>query len=153
MQAQDILRYLPHRYPMLLIDQVTVIGEDRATGIKQLTENEWFFQWQTEDPKFPASLLMESMGQAGAAAILARPENEGKLLFLAGMDNVEIGELAGPGQTLEMEAHLLRYRGDSGRVRVTCRSLDAQVATAEFTFFLGSQEVQASSAKQELPPD
>ena len=140
MDAQEILRYLPHRYPMLLIDQVTVASETSATGIKQLTNNEWYFQCQQdEDPRFPASLLMESMGQAGAAAILARPENEGKLLFLAGMDNVDIRELPGPGETLEMEANLLRYRGDSGRTRVTCCSDGRNVATAEFTFFLGFQ--------------
>ena len=139
MDAQDILRYLPHRYPMLLIDRVNVVAEDSATGVKQLTHNEWFFNCQDDDaPEFPASLLMESMGQAGAAAILARPENEGKLLFLAGMDNVDIGDLPGPGETLDMEAKLLRYRGDSGRTRVTCISDGRLVATAEFTFFLGS---------------
>lgn len=138
MQAQEILRYLPHRYPMLLIDRVEPDGEERATGVKQLTENEWYFQGHFPGrPEMPASILLESMGQAGAAAILARPENEGKLLFLAGVDNVEIDRNPLPGETLHMEAQLLRFRGDSGRTSVTCSSDGVSVARAEFTFVLG----------------
>ena len=141
MKIQDILRYLPHRYPMLLIDTVETIQADHARGTKQLTENEWFFQGHFPGhPEMPSSLLLESMGQAGAAAILARPENEGKLLFLAGVDNVDIVRNPGPGETLEMEARLLRFRGDSGRTMVTCISDGAKVSQAEFTFVLGPQE-------------
>ena len=141
MQSQDILRYLPHRYPLLFIDTVDTLQEDLAMGIKQLTENEWYFQGHFPGrPEMPVSLLLESMGQTGAAAIMARPENDGKILFLAGIDNVDIVRSPVPGETLEMEARLLRFRGDSGRTLVTCRSEGTVVSQAQFTFVLGHQE-------------
>jgi 3-hydroxyacyl-[acyl-carrier-protein] dehydratase len=138
MDIRQILQNLPHRYPLLLVDRLLEMDPDRARGIKQLSVNEWFFQGHFPDaPEMPCSLLLESMGQIGAAAILARPENKGKLLFLAGMDNVEIEREAYPGQTLTMNARLLRYRsGESGRTEVTCVADDVKLARAEYTFVL-----------------
>ena len=68
----------------LLIDRLTDVHEDRATGVKQLSQNEWFFQGHFgEEPEMPVSLLLESMGQTGADAILSRPENQGKVATFA----------------------------------------------------------------------
>jgi 3-hydroxyacyl-[acyl-carrier-protein] dehydratase len=137
MQAAEILDYLPHRHPMLLIDRLVEVGSEQATGIKQLSQNEWFFQGHFGDqPEMPVSLLLESMGQAGAAAILSRPENQGKLLFLAGLDAVEVSEAPQPGQTLNYHCHLLRFRGQSGKTKVVATTTSGQIATAEYTFVL-----------------
>lgn len=137
METREILNYLPHRDPMLLIDRIINISENRATGIKQLTQNEWFFQEHFhDDPEMPISLLLESMGQTGAAAILSRPESQGKLLFLAGMDLVEIQRAPNPGQSLRHECQLLRFRGQSGKTQVSCYCGDERIAFAEYTFVL-----------------
>ena len=140
MDIRQILHHMPHRYPLLLIDRLLEMESESAQGLKQLSVNEWFFQGHFPDaPEMPCSLLLESMGQVGAAAILARPENKGKLLFLAGMDNVEIQREAYPGQTLMMNAKLLRYRGDSGRTEVTCLVDGSVLARAEYTFVLTAE--------------
>jgi len=140
MDIQAIMEHLPHRYPMLLVDRLTSTEEKTAQGLKQLSNNEWIFEGHFPgDPQMPAGLLLEAMGQVGAAAILARPENHGLLLFLAGMDNVSIEVTARPGDTLTMDAELLRYRGNSGRTRVVCTCEGRQVATAEYTFVLGAE--------------
>lgn len=140
MDIQEIMEHLPHRYPLLMIDKLTAVEEKTAQGLKQLSHNEWFFEGHfPDDPQMPAGLLLEAMGQVGAAAILARPENKGLLLFLAGMDNVCLELVVRPGDTLTMDAELLRYRGNSGRTRVVCLCEGRQVATAEYTFVLGAE--------------
>ena len=137
MEINDIMNALPHRYPMLLLDRIVDTQENRASGIKQLSNNEWYFQGHfPHDPKMPAGLLLESMGQVGAAAILARPENQGKYLFLAGLDNVEVHQLPAPGRSLRMDAELLRFRGDSGRTQVICYDAETVIAKADYTFVL-----------------
>lgn len=140
MEMREILCNLPHRYPLLMVDRLLEMEGDTAKGLKQLSINEWFFQGHFPDePELPASLLLESMGQAGAAAVLARPENRGKLLFLVGIDNVEIHREAFPGQTLTMDARFLRNRGDSGRTEVICKVDQQPLAKAEYTFVLSAE--------------
>ena len=137
MDTTEILNCIPHRHPILLIDRLTDISGDRATGIKQLSQNEWFFQGHFgDDPEMPISLLLESMGQTGAAAILSRPENHGKLLFLAALDQVSVDQAPTPGQTLRYECQLLRFRGQSGKTQVSCYSGEDRIAFAEYTFVL-----------------
>lgn len=137
METREILQCLPHRHPLLLIDRLTEVDADRAVGIKQLSQNEWFFQGHFNDQmEMPISLLLESMGQTGAAAILGRPENQGRLLFLAGMDQVSVSEAPRPGSTLRYECQLLRFRGQSGKTQVSCFLGDRCIASAEYTFVL-----------------
>jgi len=125
---------------MLLIDRVTELSQDRATGLKQLSQNEWFFQGHFGDePEMPISLLLESMGQTGAAAILNRPENHGKLLFLAGLDQVSVEKAPTPGQSLRYECQLLRFRGQSGKTQVSCYTGEERIAFAEYTFVLSER--------------
>ena len=131
---------------MLLIDRLTDVSGDRATGIKQLSQNEWFFQGHFgDDPEMPISLLLESMGQTGAAAILSRPENHGKLLFLAGLDQVCVDRAPVPGQTLRYECQLLRFRGQSGKTQVSCYTGDERIAFAEYTFVLSEAKDNEAS--------
>jgi len=137
MDTTEILTRIAHRHPMLLIDKLTEVIDDRATGIKQLSHNEWFFQGHFgDDPEMPISLLLESMGQTGAAAILSRPENHGKLLFLASLDQVNVERAPAPGQTLRYECQLLRFRGQAGKTQVSCYIGEERVAFAEYTFVL-----------------
>lgn len=148
MDTIDILNCLPHRHPLLLIDKLTDVSEDRAVGIKQLSQNEWFFQGHFgESPEMPVSLLLESMGQAGAAAILGRPENQGKLLFLAGLDQVQVDQAPQPGHSLRYECHLLRFRGQSGKTQVSCFLGEEKIACAEYTFVLSDRKENEAQSR------
>lgn len=147
METREIIQHLPHRYPLLLIDRLTDVESERATGVKQLSQNEWFFQGHFgEEPEMPVSLLLESMGQTGAAAILSRPENHGKLLFLAGLDQVTVEEAPGPGTSLRYECQLLRFRGQSGKTQVICYAGDRRIACAEYTFVLSDGEAAEAAS-------
>lgn len=86
----EIMEALPHRYPFLLVDRVIDIADDEITAIKNVTINEEFFQGHfPQYPVMPGVLIMEALAQAAGVLELSKPENKGKLVFYAGMDNVK----------------------------------------------------------------
>ncbi|MDE2639870.1 MAG: 3-hydroxyacyl-ACP dehydratase FabZ, partial [Chloroflexota bacterium] len=74
-----ILSVLPHRYPLLLVDRIEEMGEDRIVGIKNVTANEPFFQGHfPELPVMPGVLIIESMAQVGAVLLLTHGPKRGE---------------------------------------------------------------------------
>lgn len=141
LSIQQIMAYLPHRYPFLLIDKIVEReGVERAVGVKQLTCNEEFFQGHfPEHPEMPQSLMLEAMAQVGAAVILSEPSCAGKYILFGSLDNAEFGRPAEPGETLEIEARMLNFRKDTGKTRIVCRSAGEELASADFVFALTSE--------------
>ena len=138
MDIRQIMAALPHRYPFLMIDRINRIeGNDNAHGIKHLTLNEEFFNgYFPDDPQLPPTLLSETMAQIGAAAIMNKPENKGKYILFGALDNASFHRNARPGETLEIEAEMLRLRKDAGKTRIVCRVGDEEIARADFMFAL-----------------
>ncbi|MBI3927539.1 MAG: 3-hydroxyacyl-ACP dehydratase FabZ [Armatimonadetes bacterium] len=132
------MAYLPHRYPFLLIDRIVRRhAVDSAVGIKQLTENEAFFQGHFPgSPQMPHSLMLEAMAQVGAAIIMTTPRASGRYILFAGLDHAVFGRPAVPGETLEIEATMLNYRRDTGKTRIVCRVGEEELARADFMFAL-----------------
>src|SRR5262245_20520847 len=94
MDIEEIKRYLPHRYPFLLVDRITSIEQNRAIrGIKNVTINEPFFEGHFPGyPVMPAVLVIEALAQI--AAILAwkmegRSPADGSLIFFAAINNAK----------------------------------------------------------------
>ncbi len=141
---QQIMDYLPHRYPFLLIDRILETeGIDRAVGIKQLSLNEEFFQGHFPgQPEMPTSLMLEAMAQVGAAVILSQDHTRGKYILFGSLDNAEFGRAARPGDRLDIEANMLNLRKDTGKTRIVCRVGDQELARADFLFAL-SDEVES----------
>ena len=84
MNIQDILNYLPHRYPFLLVDKVQSVDTDKLVAIKNVTFNEPFFTGHFPDrPIMPGVLMIEAMAQLGGLLCLQPPIAEGK----AGQDD------------------------------------------------------------------
>ena len=107
---QDIMKYLPHRYPFLLIDRVESVSDDLTTAvvIKNITANEPQFQGHfPECPVMPGVLIIESMAQACAVLALARlteeQRNDGSLYFFAGIDNARFKKVVQPGDGIPSE--------------------------------------------------
>ena len=109
-EAVEIEKYLPHRYPFLLIDRVLsmeVEPEKKLTGIKNVTKNEPFFEGHFPgNPVMPGVLMIESMAQA--AAMLANLDAEiqgktGELYYLVKIDKARFSKTVVPGDQLILE--------------------------------------------------
>src|SRR6476659_9590847 len=90
LDINQIQAILPHRYPFLLIDRVVEMERrKKIVAIKNVTINEPFFTGHFPGfPIMPGVLIVEAMAQTGAVAVLGMPENEGKMAFFAGIDEV-----------------------------------------------------------------
>ncbi len=94
LDIHDILKILPHRYPMLLIDRVLELKrKKRIVAIKNVTVNEPFFCGHFPGlPIMPGVLIVEAMAQAGGALLLTEVEDRtGKLMVFTGIDRARFG--------------------------------------------------------------
>lgn len=134
---QQIQKILPHRFPMLLIDRVTKIEENKIYGIKNVTANEPFFTGHfPENPIMPGVLITECLAQLGCVLLLSKEENKGKLGVFTGIDKFKFRRQVTPGDTLNLEAELIVFRHGMGRAKV-CATVDGQMAAAgEISFAL-----------------
>lgn len=141
LNIDQIEALLPHRYPFLLVDKITACEPGQsARGVKCVTANEPFFQGHfPQKHVMPGVLLIEAMAQVGGVAILALPENKGKLAFLGRVHDARFKRQVVPGDVVEMECVLTKQRGPIGVG--TCKAtVDGQVAvTAEITFAIGQE--------------
>src|SRR5215210_8698048 len=116
LDVNEIRQILPHRYPMLLVDRIIELEPERIVGIKNVTANEPFFTGHFPGfPVMPGVLIIEAIAQVGAVAVLGMPENQGKLAFFAGLDEVRFKRQVVPGDTLRLEVTMTRVRGLIGQ--------------------------------------
>jgi len=115
MDIQQILDYLPHRYPFLLVDRVLEVnpGKD-IKAIKNVTFNEPFFTGHFPDqPVMPGVLILEALAQAGgvlAFESVKLPETHKALLYYAGIDNARFKRIVVPGDQLVLHANIIHVR-------------------------------------------
>lgn len=141
LDIDGILKILPHRYPMLLVDRVTeLIRTKRIVAIKNVTANEPFFSGHFPDhPIMPGVLVVEAIAQAGGVLLLTEfPDRAEKLLLFTGIERARFRRPVRPGDQLRIEVDVLVWRGTAGRMQgkafigdklaceaiVTCRLLD-----------------------------
>ena len=119
MDIRRIQRILPHRYPMLMVDRVLeIVGDTKATGIKNVTFNDVFFQGHYPGtPIMPGVLIVEAMAQLGGLLLSQKLEHTGKLAVLLSMDNVKMRHPVVPGDQLLLEAIAVRVKSRTGHVR------------------------------------
>ena len=130
----DILKILPHRYPMLLVDRVVEIEEGtRIVGIKNVTANEQFFQGHFPGaPVMPGVLIVEAMAQCSAVLILRGiPDRDEKLFLFGGVDKARFRRPVVPGDQLRMECVVLQRRSNTVKVKGTATVDGSVVAEAE----------------------
>lgn len=138
LEAADIMRIIPHRYPVLLIDRVIELEPGkRVVAIKNLTNNEPQFAGHFPGrPIMPGVLMVEALAQAGAVAVLSLPEYAGKLALFAGIDECRFKRTVVPGDTLRLEVTLEKLRGVFGR-GLAVATVDGEVAvTATISFVI-----------------
>jgi 3-hydroxyacyl-[acyl-carrier-protein] dehydratase len=137
LDINQIKDYLPHRYPMLMIDRIEdlILGES-AVGIKCVTGNEPFFlgHFPTK-PIMPGVFIVEAMGQT-AGVVVAKTmqlEKSGGLVYFMSMDGVRFRKLVEPGDVLRLCVKKDRSRNNVWRFKGEAYVKDSLVAEATFT--------------------
>ncbi len=132
----EIRDLIPHRYPFLLVDRIEEIEPGvRAVGLKNVTQNEPFFQGHFPDyPVMPGVLIIEAMAQVGAVGVMAGGEYRDRLALFAGIDGVRFRRQVLPGDVLRMEVEITRLKGKVGRGKGRATVDGERVCEAELMF-------------------
>lgn len=131
-----VMKYLPHRYPFLLIDRVThYISGESLTALKNVTVNEPFFPGHfPHRPIMPGVLILESMAQAtGILAIITADRflDDKSLYYFVGVDNARFKQPVIPGDQLIVEVKLLRTMRSLWKFSCEAKVENKLVASAE----------------------
>jgi 3-hydroxyacyl-[acyl-carrier-protein] dehydratase len=135
---QRVMQMIPHRQPFLMIDKVVdVVADARATGIKNLTINESFFQGHfPARPVMPGVLIIEAMAQTAAVMVVYTlgPQAAGKLVYFMTVHNARFRRPVFPGDVLHIHVNKQRNRGNvwkfEGRAEVRGQLMAEAVFTA-----------------------
>ena len=112
--AEQIMRFLPHRFPFLLVDRVLdVVPRTSIVAIKNVTCNEQFFQGHFPEWKImPGVLIIEAMAQAGAVLLFSSiPDPETKFVVLSKVDKAKFKRMVVPGDQLRLDVLWTRQKG------------------------------------------
>jgi 3-hydroxyacyl-[acyl-carrier-protein] dehydratase len=136
MSIHDILKYLPHRYPFLLVDRVLKceIGKS-VLAIKNVSFNEPFFQGHFPGaPVMPGVLILEALAQASGLLALSNPEwrpDDESLYLFVGIDKARFKRQVGPGDQLILDVRLKRHKRGYGVFEAVASVEDEVAASAE----------------------
>ena len=138
LDVNEVMRILPHRYPFLMVDRVIGFeGENKCTAVKSVTINEPFFQGHFPGhPVMPGVLQLEAMAQVASILMLRIPENAGKIGYFMSADEVKFRKPVVPGDTLLIEAEILKNRRNIGQARARCTVNGETVSEALLMFSL-----------------
>jgi UDP-3-O-[3-hydroxymyristoyl] N-acetylglucosamine deacetylase / 3-hydroxyacyl-[acyl-carrier-protein] dehydratase len=105
----DIMKILPHRQPMLLIDKIMELSGEHVIGVKNVTLNEEFFKGHFPDnPVMPGVMLIEAMAQCGGVLVLKTvPDPENYLTYFMKIDGVKFKQKVIPGDTVVFSLNLI----------------------------------------------
>lgn len=143
LEIEDIKAILPHRYPFLLVDRILELETDkRVVALKNVASDErYFIAGPGGRPVLPASILTEAMAQAGAVLILTKPENRSRLIYFMGIDRVRYRRPVTAGDSVLLEAEVLRLRAKMGSLKGVARVDGRVVCEGQMTFALAERPV------------
>jgi len=138
MDNLEVQQVLPHRYPFLMVDRVVGFeGDMQCTGVKQVTINEPYFQGHFPGhPIMPGVLQVEAMAQVASIVLLRQPENQGKIGYFMSADKIKFRKPVLPGDTLFIEAEILKIRRNIGYAKCRCVVNDEVTSEGELKFAL-----------------
>jgi 3-hydroxyacyl-[acyl-carrier-protein] dehydratase len=144
-QIRDIL---PHRYPMLLVDRIVELADDRIVGIKCITHNESFFQGHFPGfPVMPGVLIVEALAQTAGVLVLKHIEDRHrKLVLLASITSAKFRRPVVPGDTLRLEMAVLKRKASVAVMAGQATVDGLVVAEAEMMCKLADKDEAAAIA-------
>lgn len=133
---REILKYLPHRYPFLMVDRVTDFVENESlTAYKNITFNEPIFTGHfPQSPIFPGVLILEALAQASALLAfksLGGYPSERTLYLLVGIDKARFKRQVIPGDQLVFNVNVLKEKRGIWRFEASAKVDDVLACSAE----------------------
>ena len=131
LSIHEILEYLPHRQPFLLVDRVLEYEPHKSIkAIKNITINEPFFTGHfPQRPVMPGVLILEALAQASGVLVFKSHEqkpSDGFLYYFAGIDNARFKRVVEPGDQLVLEAVVEKNKRDVWKIK-TVTTVDGQI--------------------------
>ena len=151
LDVMAIREILPHRYPMLLVDQILELEEERIVGIKNVTINEPFFEGHfPEFPVMPGVLIVEAMAQVAGVLVLKQiPDRRNKLVLLASVEEAKFRRPVLPGHQLRIEMTVIKRKSTVAKMHGQASVDGLVVAEAELMCKLLDRTPQAELAAAE----
>jgi beta-hydroxyacyl-ACP dehydratase FabZ len=112
LNTQEIMKLLPHRYPMLLVDKIVECDDEKTiVGIKNVTINEPFFAGHFPGvPIMPGVLQLEAMAQTAGIFVNKLLDLSGKLPYFMAIDKAKFRRVVSPGDQMRIEIEILQKR-------------------------------------------
>ncbi|MFH0912685.1 MAG: UDP-3-O-acyl-N-acetylglucosamine deacetylase [Candidatus Omnitrophota bacterium] len=138
LDSETIMKILPHRPPFLFVDRIISLERGkRATGIKNVTINDYFFKGHFPGkPVMPGVLIVEAMAQVGGVMMLSPEENRGKIAYFMSIDKVKFRKPVVPGDQVILEVQAGKVKSRTGQVHARALVDGKLVAEADLMFAL-----------------
>jgi beta-hydroxyacyl-ACP dehydratase FabZ len=142
LEADEIMKCLPHRYPFLLVDRVLSVEKDKAVAIKNVSINEPFFQGHFPGrPIMPGVLILEALAQVGGILAFQTAKGaENQLVIFLAIDSAKFRKPVVPGDQLRMEVSLLQRRDPYWRLRGEAYVGETLVCEMEFKAMIAPKD-------------
>ena len=144
MNKEEIKKILPHREPMLLIDQANLINENTAEGFYTVRGDEYFLQGHFPgNPVVPGVILCEIMAQTCCVLMGEQGDSQGKTSYYTGLNQVKFKHPVRPGDTIRMECSLERVKKPFYFAKGTGTVNGKVCLSGEFSFALMPSETNS----------
>jgi 3-hydroxyacyl-[acyl-carrier-protein] dehydratase len=143
MDIKEIQKFLPHRYPFLLVDRITEMNPGvKAVGIKNITINELFFQGHFPgQPIMPGVLIIEAMAQVAGVLAFHSGASPGKSVYFMSIEKAKFRRPVVPGDQIKLEVNILQHRGNVWKFSGNAIVDEKVAAEAEFTAMVIDKEI------------
>jgi len=137
---RGINEILPHRYPFLLIDRITeFVPGQRIEALKRFSANDESLQGYSSHALLPAGILFELVTQLGAVLVMERPQMEGKVPVILQIPRARMHRAVHAGETLRLEARVLKIRENFGELRGVIYREDELVGEGQMRFAIADK--------------
>ena len=139
MNKEDIKKIIPHREPFLLVDEVLELEPGKSiTAVKHVSADEYYFQGHfPQEPVMPGVLIVETLAQAGAIAVLSMEDHKGKTAYVGGIKEAKFKRKVVPGDDLILKVTMDKLRSRAGTGSCEAYVGDELACKCQVLFMLG----------------